>query len=181
MDQQEREIIEGLFQRIAKVARCSPLRDAEAEDLIRARVAEQPVAVYYMAQAIVMQEVGLHLARDRLRGIERRGGDFAEAGGWGGGLLEASRRLMQRAFGLGWAPRAYAGSNRRGGGFLSGAANNAIGIGGGIVLGDLLSDALGPDAAAAANVPEEPDLAGIQPEHHSDLSTDATDDMDLDI
>ena len=128
MDQQGRAAIEGLFERIARVAQRSGPRDRGAEALIQAKIAEQPAAPYYMAQTIIMQEKALDEAQARIEELEGRRFDApgrgAAAGPWG------------QSAGYG------------GRGFLAGAAETAMGVAGGVLLGSMLHDWLTPDAPA---------------------------------
>jgi uncharacterized protein len=59
MDNQDRQVIEGLFSRLGDAERQAGPRDAGAEAFIRERIAQQPGAPYFMAQTIVMQEYAL--------------------------------------------------------------------------------------------------------------------------
>jgi hypothetical protein len=71
MDANDRQAIDGLFQRLDKVERESEPRDSEAEALIRERLAEQPASPYYMLQTIVVQEQALEAAQARIEALER--------------------------------------------------------------------------------------------------------------
>jgi uncharacterized protein len=132
MNQADRAAIEGLFQRIARVAQRSGPRDRGAEALIQSEIGAQPAAPYYMAQTIIMQEKALNEAQQRVEELEgreqegfpRRG---AAAGPWAGSPFQP------------------------GGGFLAGAAQTAMGVAGGVLLGNMLADWLTPDQAAAAD------------------------------
>jgi hypothetical protein len=64
MDQNERGIIDDLFDRLRRAEASQP-RDPEAEALIARRIAKQPAAPYYMAQAIVVQQEALAEAQSR--------------------------------------------------------------------------------------------------------------------
>jgi uncharacterized protein len=140
MNQSDRVAIEGLFQRIARVAQRSGPRDRGAEALIQSEIEAQPAAPYYMAQTIIMQEKALNEAQQRIEELEgreqegfpRRG---AAAGPWGASPFQAG-----------------------GGGFLAGAAQTAMGVAGGVLLGNMLADWLTPDQAAAAGAPENAGL-----------------------
>ena len=140
MDSQDREAIEGLFQRIARVEQRSGPRDRGAEALINAKIGQQPAAPYYMAQTILMQEKALNDAQARIEGLE---------GGYGAG-----RRGGRNAGPWDNAPR-YGG-----GGFLAGAAQTAMGVAGGVLLGSMLADWLTPDAAAAQGAQSDADFSG---------------------
>jgi hypothetical protein len=70
LNPEDRDAIEGLFERLGAVERKAPPRDAEAEALIGRRVAAQPAAPYYMAQTILVQQQGLDLAQARIEELE---------------------------------------------------------------------------------------------------------------
>lgn len=150
MDQRDREAIEGLFQRIARVEQRSGPRDRGAEALIQAKIGQQPAAPYYMAQTILMQEKALNEAQARI--------DELEGGGYASGRGRRSAGPWDNAY----APA--------GGGFLAGAAQTAMGVAGGVLLGNMLADWLMPDPAAA----QDPQAGG-------DLSGDAADAGNVDV
>ena len=110
-NQQDHDIIDGLFDRIENVARSSAPRDADAELQIQQRLREFPPAPYYLAQTVVMQEQALRQAEQRI----------AE--------LEALRPRGP------WDQRGAGRDQRAGqGGFLAGAAETALGVAGGMFL-----------------------------------------------
>jgi hypothetical protein len=158
MDRQDREVIEGLFSRLGEVERKSGQRDAEAETLIRERVAQQPAAPYLMAQTIVMQEQALYDAQRRIDELERqpRGGFLS--GLFGGGSPPARPSSGPPAV----APGPWGGGagvpgqpgqpplQQPGrGGFLAGAAQTAMGVVGGMLLGNAIAGLFGGEAKAA--------------------------------
>jgi hypothetical protein len=70
MTPEEQNLIEGLFQRLRQ-ADTTP-KDAEAEQLIRAKTAELPSATYLLAQAVLVQEHALANAQARIADLENR-------------------------------------------------------------------------------------------------------------
>lgn len=56
MDTNTKQIIDGLFERLAQAEKQNSNRDREAESLIEKHVVAHPAAPYYMAQTMVMQE-----------------------------------------------------------------------------------------------------------------------------
>ena len=131
MNQRDRAAIEGLFERIARVAQRSGPRDRGAEALIQSEIEAQPAAPYYMAQTIIMQEKALNDAQQRIEALEgREQQDFSRRGAAAGP----------------WGTSSYQG----GGGFLAGAAQTAMGVAGGVLLGNMLADWLTPDQATAS-------------------------------
>lgn len=196
MDNRDREAIEELFGKIARVEGQSGPRDAEAEVYIRSRIAAQPSAPYYMAQTIVVQEQALSEAQRRIDELESRDAQTSSGGGllgsiFGGGQGSRSRspagagsvspRQQRQDDGGPWGSRGGMGRGMGmgGGGFLAGAAQTAMGVAGGVVLGNMLADMLSPDEAAAAglddNAAAEDDI-GL-----ADADTDVADAGDFDV
>ena len=117
MDQNERGIIDDLFDRLRRAEGQSGPRDPEAEALIAQHVAAQPPAPYYMAQAIVVQQEALAQGAEqgsRTRAPARRArvrGLFGRAVRRPGSAV--SRRTRARRSGLG-GPRLLSTGERRG-------------------------------------------------------------------
>ena len=59
MNSEEQTLIDGLFGKLKQAETDSAPRDAQAEALIKEHLTRQPAAPYYMAQAILVQEVAL--------------------------------------------------------------------------------------------------------------------------
>ncbi|HSA82715.1 MAG TPA: DUF2076 domain-containing protein [Geminicoccaceae bacterium] len=159
MDQNERRIIDDLFARLGEAERRAGPRDAEAEGLIGCHLRDQPAAPYYMAQAIVVQQEALANAQARIEQLERELTERPAGGGFLGGLFGTEResaQAHQRPAGPGQGP--WSQPHGRGGGFLAGAAQTAMGVAGGVLIGNALADLLAPDPAAAA--PQEDPVAG---------------------
>ncbi|HWK66203.1 MAG TPA: DUF2076 domain-containing protein [Rhizobiaceae bacterium] len=176
MDRNDQQAIEGLFDRLAEVERQSPPRDIEAEKYIHDQLARQPGAPYYMAQTIVVQEQALNAAQARIAELEQDVASRRAPGGLFSGIF--GDRQPQR--GTGSVPRVgrpqaddrsqpFGQSQppqRAGGGFLAGAAQTAMGVAGGVLLGNMLAGMFGGDEAQAAEPPaddvqaEEADLGG---------------------
>lgn len=140
MDQQDREAITGLFDRIARVEQRSGPRDRAAEALISAEISRRPAAPYYLAQTVIMQEKALNEAQARIEELEGRGNGRHPAAMQGGP----------------WGQRPAGGGR----GFLAGAAETAMGVAGGLLLGNMLADWLTPDATDAADGTIDHDQAG---------------------
>jgi hypothetical protein len=73
MNQQEREMIEGLFQRLQQAEAQAGPRDDAAEALIRERMAAHPGAAYLLAQVVLVQEQGMRNLQTRVEELEREG------------------------------------------------------------------------------------------------------------
>jgi hypothetical protein len=168
MNTHERQVIEGLFAKLDDVERQAGPRDPDAEAFIRTRMSAQPGAPYYMAQTIVVQEQALNAAQARIAELEQ----------------QVSRRpagsgsLLSNLFGVGRMPQP--GPTQRAastapngpwsggqpadgrGGFLAGAAQTAMGVAGGVLLGNMIAGAFSGGEAAAAEQPgdEADDMSG---------------------
>lgn len=151
---EDRQAIEGLFERLNDVVDKNPDRDPDAVALIEQRISQAPVAPYYMAQTILVQEHALSVAQDRIAELEaqlaqRRAGGGLFGGLFGGGQAPAPRSAPQRD-----AP--MPGQSGQQGGFLAGAAQTALGVTGGVLLGSAIAGMLSPrEAMAEEPAPEE--------------------------
>ena len=169
MDQNERGIIDDLFDRLRRAEGQSGPRDPEAEALIARHVAAQPAAPYYMAQAIVVQQEALARAQSRVQELERQ---LAErgSGGFLGGLFggqeapspAAPARVDRDSGDLGYYRRANAG-----GGFLAGAMQTALGVASGFLIADAISALFSPGDAAAAAPEADPHSAAAAEDQSS--------------
>lgn len=166
MDRNDQQAIDGLFSKLAAVERQAGPRDAESERFIQDRVSQQPGAPYFMAQTIVVQEQALEAAQRRIEELESRGAEQPQRGG---GLLSglfgsnASAQPPRSAPAQGGRPSPWGGQGRNdaqggmpmqqraGGGFLAGAAQTAMGVAGGVLLGNAIMGMFGGDEAQAAD------------------------------
>lgn len=175
MDRNDTQAIEQLFGKLAAVERQMPERDREAESFIREQIAKQPGAPYYMAQTIVIQEQALEAAQARIEELEARTAAAQPSGGLFGGLFggnnvqpaprrsgmvpsvgQRGARDPERPFG--------AGQPQRGGGFLAGAAQTAMGVAGGVLLGNAIAGMFGGTGEAhAGDENAEADAAAEEP------------------
>jgi uncharacterized protein len=165
MNTQERQIIDDLFDKLREAERQSGHREPLAEARIRAHIEAQPAAPYYMAQTIVMQEQALQNAQARLEGLERELASGAANRGFLSGLLGAGQAQPRSDSLHGYAPRTVKTPSRPGalwgapgpdmaaqpgrGGFLAGAAQTAMGVAGGMLLGSMLGSTFGSGQANA--------------------------------
>ena len=160
---EDESAIEDLFERLRNVEGNSGPRDADAERLIRQRLSEHPAAAYFMAQTIIVQEAALREAQQRIEALEAeaRGGDRGFLGGIFGGERPSPPAEPRRGP---WGARSEQDDvpQRRsgGGGFLAGAAQTALGVTGGVLLGSAIAGMLTGGAQAAETPaelpPEEP-------------------------
>jgi hypothetical protein len=168
MDHQDRQAIEQLFGKLAQVEGQAGAPEAQAAEFIRSKIAQQPSAPYYMAQTIVVQEQALSAAHGRIQQLEQElasrpagGGGFL-SGLFGGGQQQPRPQPYQPQHMQGMPPHMAPGMGqmapvRGGGGFLAGAAQTAMGVAGGVLLGNMIAGAFsGGDEAKAgeANQPQ---------------------------
>ena len=87
MTPQETDLITTLLDRL-KSASGQP-KDPEADALIRQAVAQQPDMPYYLVQTVVIQDLSLHNAQDRINELERQLAEAKQGSGTGflGGLF----------------------------------------------------------------------------------------------
>lgn len=169
MTPQERDMIEGLFQRLK--AADTPQKDPEAVELINQRVRELPSAPYLLVQTALVQEHALNGAQARISQLESqlaaRSAPQAPAGtSFLGGLLGQNRWNSQRPAEPAAAPPppprssvpitapsagvagGMSAGGMGGGGFLQSALTTAAGVAGGALLFEglhgLLSHSSGP-------------------------------------
>jgi hypothetical protein len=147
----DRQAIEDLFTRLKDTETRGGPRDAEAEALIAKLVARQPAAAYYLAQTVLVQQWALNAAHDQIDALESRAG--------GGGILSAIFGGRPRSARSAGAP-SRTHEPPAGIGFLAGASQTALGVAGGFILADMLSQANFNDSALAASFSESPADAG---------------------
>ncbi len=173
MDQNEQQIIDGLFDKLRQVEAKAGPRDDAAERRIGQHLRDLPAAPYYMAQAIVVQEQALESAQARIQQLEQElqqrpaGGFLGGLFGGGGGQGQVPARSMASPH----AQRLAGYHGRGGGGFMAGAMQTALGVAGGVIVGNMLMDAFSADPAAAAEAP----LAEPGAEAEADPGADAGD------
>jgi len=173
MNPQDKQAIESVFTRLAQVEGTAGPRDSEAEAYIQSRLAAHPGSAYYLAQTVLIQQQALEEAQKRLSTQERSAPAQTQAPASGGGMFGFGRSNTQgsaRQNPQGQAaPVSSSGFGRSapgaGGGFLAGAAQTALGVAGGMMLGSLLGGMFGGNDAQAAPAEEPPaDDAGAAPE-----------------
>lgn len=173
MEDRDRRAIEELFEKLSHVESQSGPRDPEAERYIGAQLAAQPGAAYYMAQTIIVQEQALAAAQEQMEEQGRQDTGRPAGGGPLSGIFGASRsRQESRYAGSGRSTESAGGPwgsapRGGGGGFLAGAAQTAMGVAGGVLLGNMIGgmfgnegmfggdDAGGGDLADASGSPND--------------------------
>ena len=149
MDANDRKAIEDLFANLREVERRGQPRDPEAEAFIRERIAAQPSAPYYLAQTVVVQKQALEAAERRLAAFEGASAPSAGKGDtfdslFGGDDRPASSRVPSIG------PERTQRRPGDGPGFLAGAAQTAVGVAGGILLGSMIGGLFRSDEAKAS-------------------------------
>lgn len=174
MDHNDKQAIDGVFNRLAQVGQQGGPRDAEAEAFIQQRMNAQDGSAYYLAQTVVVQDHALNAAQQRIEELEHQLRNRpAQSGGFmsrlfGGAPAQPAARPApqpqpQAAMGqrptsspFGQRPGGPFGQQQaaapQGGGFLAGAAQTAVGVAGGMLLGNMIGSMLAGDAAEAAPV-----------------------------
>ncbi len=185
MDHQDRQAIEQLFGKIAQVEGQAGAPDTQAAEFIRSKLAQQPNAPYYMAQTIVVQEQALSAAHGRIQQLEQELASRPVAGGgflsslFGGGQSRPQQQPSYQAYHQpmhGMPPNGAPGMGgmapRGGGGFLAGAAQTAMGVAGGVLIGNMIADAFSSDdeAKAADAGKTEPQQAAAEDTGGDDFS-----------
>jgi hypothetical protein len=171
MDRNDQKAIEALFDKLATVERNAPPRDADAEAYIRDRTTRQPAAPYYMAQTIVVQEEALAAAEKRIEELEAQG------------ALGDSRQLSRSTGSVPRVGRPETSSPQAGPGFLAGAAQTALGVTGGLLLGNVIADMLrgGRDDPVQADDGEDDPAGNDEPQVDEAAFEDGGDFGDMDI
>jgi hypothetical protein len=154
MDSNDQQAIRDLFAKLAAAERQMPQRDAEADAYIRDQIGRQTGAPYYMAQTIIVQQQALQAAQRRIEEMETQ----ARARSSDVGLLDSlvgDGRPARRSSGSVPPVGSARTLPQPAGGFLAGAPQTALGVAGGILLGNLMAGALGSGDAEAAEPESE--------------------------
>jgi hypothetical protein len=77
MTPQEKDLITTLLTRLKSVG--GQPKDPEAEALIRQAIIEQPDAPYYLTQTVLIQDLSLHTAQQRIADLEKQVADAQQA------------------------------------------------------------------------------------------------------
>ncbi len=174
MTPQERDLVTALLARLKQQG--AQAKDPEAEALIRQAMTEQPDAPYYLAQTVLMQDLALQAAQERIHQLEAQAaparasgtsflggasrGTVPTAGPWTTAPAAPSPRWSQSGTG---APPSFAPAPLFGGGsgFLQQAAATAAGVAGGALLFQGISSLFGPHwgGAWAGGMPMAPSIS----------------------
>jgi uncharacterized protein len=187
MHSQERDVINGIFERLKEAA--SQPRDPEAERLIQENIQRQPYAPYAMAQTLYAQEQAVTQLHEQVQRLQQEIAQLRSApqsGGFLSGLFGGGSRTppppTQSSYGQpqgygqgaqgygapaqgqpGYGQSPWGGAPRSGGGgFLVGAATTAMGVAGGMLLANALSSAFAGDATAAVDSAASAATAGAE-------------------
>jgi uncharacterized protein len=136
MNQQDRQAIDDLFQHLSQTAGQAGSPDPEAQARVQQHLQQGPPGLLYqMAQTLVGQQAALRQLRAQLADAQQRlrqAGPPAQSGAGGyGPPYQQQQAGWQRAGG--------------GQGFLAGAGQIALGVGGGILAAEALGSLFGGD------------------------------------
>ncbi len=135
MNQQDQQAIEELFKHLYQETAQAGPRDAAADALIQRYVRQAPPGLLYqMAQRLVAQQYTINELRSQLASGQQQGGAPAGFAAPQGPRYQQSYGQPQYQQPGGWQQ-----PGRRGGGFLAGAGQLALGIGGGILGAEVLT------------------------------------------
>ena len=138
MNQQDQQAIDELFRYLGQAASQAGPRDSAAEALIQRYVKQAPPGLLYqMAQTLVAQQHTLDQLRSQLA-RQRQNGTPAGFGPPPGGGYGSYGQPQYQQPGSYQQP-GYQQYGRQGGGFLAGAGQLALGIGGGILGAEVLT------------------------------------------
>lgn len=165
MQQQERDLISGLFGRLQQFE--NQPRDLEAERLIADYVSRQPAAVYLLTQTAIVQEEALKQARARIAEFESKASETSflssapKIGPWGAAPSAPPASAPRAPWQAAPAPQQAAPTPQQaapsaqpapaggGGGFLRTALTTAAGVAGGALLFQGISSMFGHGTSQA--------------------------------
>lgn len=170
MQQHERDLISGLFDRLKPFE--SQPRDGEAESFIKGLAAQQPAAPYLLVQTVLVQDQALKAAQERIAALEAKAGTGQPAaagflgsappvGPWGAAAASAARTSVPSTAPSTRSPLQAALAPQQqqpaGGSFLRTAMATAAGVAGGALLfegirGLMGSNPFGQQQAATGSI-----------------------------
>ena len=137
MNQQDQQAIDDLFQHLYQSAGQAGPRDAKAEASVQQHIQQGPPGLlYHMAQTLVGQQAALRQLRAQLADCQQQ---LQQSGSPAGFAQPGWRGAGQQGYGPPY--QQPSGWQRSGGqGFLAGAGQIALGVGGGILAAEALTD-----------------------------------------
>ncbi len=177
MEPQERDLITTLLTRLESAGKAGQPKDPEADALIRQAMTQMPDAPYYLVQTVLIQDLSLHNAQNRIAELEQQlaAANQPHRGSFLGGLLGGGQQQQasvppsgpwtrapqaappppqyaQPGYAPGYAqPGSAPGGGMfggGGGGFLRSAAATAAGVAGGALLFQGISSLFGHSYAS---------------------------------
>ncbi len=137
VNQQDQQAIDDLFQHLSPTAAQGGARDPQAEARIQQHVQQGPPGLlYHMAQTLVGQLAALQQMRAQLADCQQQ----LRQSGPPAGFAPPGYRGFRGYQDYGPPPGGYAPRGGGGGGFLAGAGQIALGVGGGILAAEALGD-----------------------------------------
>jgi len=161
MTPQERQLIDELFDRLARLETAP--RDGDAEHAIADGIARAPHAIYPLVQTVLVQDEALKRADNRIRELTGEGADSPSTGGF----LDSMRQALGGHPGTASVPSVHASVSTEpdarwnsgsattpaapahGGSFLGTAAASAAGVIGGALLLNTIGSMFGHRGASA--------------------------------
>ena len=142
MNQQDQQAIDDLFQHLYQSAAQAGPPDPKAEARIQQHIQQGPPGLlYHMAQTLVGQQAALRQLRAQLADCQQQ---LRQSGPQAGSAQPGWRGAGQQGYGSPY--QQPSGWQRSGGqGFLAGAGQIALGVGGGILAADALSNLFAGD------------------------------------
>jgi len=154
MTPQEQQLLDDFLQRL--VAAGSVAKDAQADALIRQRLAAQPDALYLLVQRSLLQQQALDGAKAQIAQLQAQlasqqgGGSFLggqPSPAWGAVPPPMPQQPQPQQTAPGWRERLFGGAPAQAApaapSFLSQAATTAAGVAGGMFLFDGIENLLG--------------------------------------
>ena len=182
MNHNEAQLINDLFVKLSQADKQSERRDAQAEALISDHLRNHPTTSYYMVRVLLMQEYTLAQNQERIKKLET---ELATRSNTSDQFMHQTRSSVPQSR----SPyteqpsdsRKNAEQPSRGGGFLPGIMQTALGVAGGMFLANTVSSLFsGSDTSDSSDTSGSDDSFLPDPTTESDLS-DPTSEPDQDI
>jgi hypothetical protein len=121
-----------------------------------------------MAQTIVVQEQALAAAEERLRELEEREATERSGAGVFGNMFGDRSRSPRSAGSVPRVGRKEGSAPQAGSGFLAGAAQTAVAVTGGVLMGNFIADLLGVGNSDSAQAQEQNEKTAAENESQVD-------------